>query len=340
MIISTCGYGTTGASAVADFIKGYSKIQLYDKSEFQLLHQADGICDLKYQLTQKCDRISSNAAIKRFLRIKNNNEGMLLSRHCKNFEKFTNDYIDELVICSWEGRSNGDPSDVSNLSTNKNVRQLQRGIDYFLRHRNKMWHFPRFQNRYYSSMPVDKFDKITRTYLNNIFNSLGINTEEDVMFDMLFSATNPSAGMEFFDNPKAIVVDRDPRDLFLAARRNVWANAFMPWDTAEKFVDYYKAIRTTSKDGNNVLRIQYEDLIYHYYETTETIMDFLGYQSRPDNEFKFFNPDVSVRYTNRKVDQTEFADQIAYIEKKLPEYLYEFSKYVKVEDQLNAYKKG
>ena len=157
------------------------------------------------------------------------------------------------------------------------------------------------------------------------------------MMDMLFSATNPSVGMEFFNDPKAIVVDRDPRDLFLAARRNVWANAYMPWDSAESFTRYYKAVRENSKESKRALRIQYEDLIYKYYETTSTIMEYLEKDYRPDNEFKYFNPDVSVRYTNRKVDQIEYRDQIAYIERELPEYLYEFHKYLPVEKQKTVF---
>lgn len=338
MIISVSGYGTTGASAVIDFLRGYPDKQVYVGAEFQLLHQPDGICDLKYHLCQSCERIASNAAIHRFRRIKYNTVGMQLQKQCPSFYQLMDEYVDKLTVCSWNGRSGADPSDVTNLSTNKAIRYFQRGMDYFLRKRNKMWHFPTYQQRYYSSLSEEEFDEITKDFLKKLFRDLSLDESRDIIFDMLFSSTNPKLGMEFFEDSKVIIVDRDPRDLYLATRRNIWANAYIPWDEVSKFVDYYKALRVNTKPFQNALHIQYEDLIYKYYPTTKTIMDFLGINERPQNEFLKFNPDVSVKYTNRKVDQTEYSDQISYIEKCLPEFLYCFPEYCKIQDQKNRYK--
>ena len=58
MIVSTCGYGSTGASAVLDYLRGYDNVNLLDSLEFQLVHEADGVSDLKYHLTQSRERIS------------------------------------------------------------------------------------------------------------------------------------------------------------------------------------------------------------------------------------------------------------------------------------------
>jgi hypothetical protein len=338
MIISTCGYGTTGASAVIDFLKGYPDKQVYDGAEFQLLHQPDGICDLKYHLCISKERIGSNAAIKRFIKIKYTTIGRLLQKQCSDFYPLMDKYIERLTVSTWNGRSGADPSDVTNLSTNKYYRYFQRGMDYFLRKRNKNGHFPRYQKRYYSTLSKDYFDSVTKDFLHQLFRSLNLNEEKDIIFDMLLSSTNPELGMEFFDDCKVIIVDRDPRDLFLATQRNIWANAYIPWDSVEKFVDYYKTLRINTNPYKDALHVQYENLIYHYYETTQMIMSFLGYNERPQNEFTFFDPDFSVRYTNRKTDQTEFAAQIKYIEDNLPEYLYDFPKYIPVKEQLLAFK--
>lgn len=337
MIISVNGYGTTGASAVIDFLRGYLDKQVYIGAEFQLLHQPDGICDLKYHLCESRERIASNAAIQRFARIKYNTVGMQLQKQCHEFYPLMDEYIKKITVCEWSGRSGADPSDVTNLSTNKHIRFFQRAMDYLLRNRNKLWHFPKYQKRYYSSLSVQYFDTVTKEFLSKLFSALGLDESRDIIFDMLFSATNPELGMEFFDECKTIIVDRDPRDLFLATRRNIWANAYIPWDDVKKFVAYYKALRENTKPYEKAMHVQYEDLIYKYYETTDSIMSFLGYTNRPENEFKSFNPDISVRYTNRKVDQTEFSEQIKYIEDTLPEYLYSFSEYIPVKDQFENY---
>ena len=65
-IISVSGFGYSGSGAVIDYLKGYSNISVFDAVEFQLLHEADGLLDLRYFLSESRERISCNAAINRF----------------------------------------------------------------------------------------------------------------------------------------------------------------------------------------------------------------------------------------------------------------------------------
>ena len=63
----------------------------------------------------------------------------------------------------------------------------------------------------------------------------------------------------------------------------------MPQKDVKTFVEYYRMLREFSEVDDTALYIRYEDIIYNYYDTTEKIMKYLGYNSRPENEFKFFN---------------------------------------------------
>ncbi|MGN9152241.1 sulfotransferase [Bariatricus sp. HCP3S3_E12] len=330
MIVSTCGYGSTGASAVLDYLRGYDNVNLLDSLEFQLVHEADGVSDLKYHLTQSRERIGCNAAIKRFLRLKKTPLGYKLKRLGVDFDKLTEEYIGELVQVSWKGYSSYDPLDVANIPSNFYLYKARRALNKMLRTICNRWHYPRFQKRYFSLLSEEEFDLITKKYIQKLFDSIGFSLEKDIITDMLFSATNPALGMEFFDDAKAIVVMRDPRDLFLTIQSHLWTNGFQPWDSVEKFVLYYKSLieHTVRTGDNRILNIQYEDLIYNYEETTQVINAFLGYDNRPANEFKYFDPDVSVRYTQRFTKATQYAAEIKYIEENLPQYLYDFKQYV------------
>lgn len=329
MVISTCGFGSTGASAVLDFLRGYDDVYLLDSLEFQLVHEPDGISDLKYHLTQSRERIGCNAAIKRFLRLKNTPLGYKLKHLGVDFDEITDRYIEKLTQVSWKGHSNFDPLDVSSISKNKFCFKFQRAINKVLRTINKRWHYPRFRTRYYSLLTSDRFDDITKEYIHALFNSMGFSMERDIVTDMLFSATNPTLGMEFFDDARAIVVTRDPRDLYVTIENGLWANGFQPWDSVEKFVVYYKSLmeHTIHSNDSRVLEIHYEDLIYNYKATTENIIQFLGYTDRPNNEFLYFDPDISVKYTQRYIRANKFKQDILYIESHLPEYLYNFTEY-------------
>ncbi len=332
MIIAICGFGASGASAVIDFLKGYKDLQLVP-FEFQLLHQADGISDLKYHLTESRERVTCNAAIKRFRRLMfKSGVGRNIQKIVgANYKQIVDDYLDAITLAEWKGRSSYDPVDISDRSTIPFVFFMQRAATYLLRKINPAWCVPGYRTRYFSILDEDYFDKVTIDFLNRLFAEAGYDIKDNLVLDMLLSATNPTKGMEFFSEIKAIVVVRDPRDIYIRSRIQVFLNAFMPQSSVEDYCTFFRAIREKAKFDDNTICIKYEDLIYKYKETTERIMAFLGYDRRPENEFMYFNPNVSVKYTNLSRKYPERTKEIQYIEKNLEEYLYPFSEFTPVE---------
>ena len=334
MVIATCGYGSVGTSAVLDFLRGYEDIQVVP-FEFQFLHQADGISDLKYYLTQSRERISCNAAITRFRRLCFKS---IAGRRIKgivgdSYESIVNEYLSSIVCATWKGRSNYDPIDVGDRSGNGLVLKIQRSLSYMIRKVNKEANFPGYKERYYSIMTEEEFDAATRIFLSKLFSAAGIDMSKKLVLDMLFSATNPMQGSEYFDDIKILVIDRDPRDNYIASQLKKFSNKFMPADSVEHFIKYYKTSRENTIWNEKVLKVQYEDLIYHYDETSSEIIKFLGFTNRPENEFKYFDPDISVRYTNFKNSKKGFEKQVELIEKELPNHLYRFTEYHQRTDQ-------
>ena len=343
MVISTCGYGNTGASAVLDFLRGYRGLNVVSNFEFQLIHMPDGILDLKYHLTENRERIATNAALKRFRRAAVNGWfGRKMSgRYGGEYIDKTQRYIGKLLGVSWKGTSVYDPSDVSNLAQNEIMHAIQAAVFRLLRRINKNYHFPRYHTRYLSIMDAQTFDSITKEYLNDILSMAVPELGGDIVMDMLVSATNPASGMEFFDDGRVIVVHRDPVDLFLRANEHKSTNAFMPCSDVASFTKYYRMLMEGSVHSDDALYVRYEDLIYDYYPTTQRIMEYVGKTDRPEDEFKFFNPDLSVRYTRADLTYPGHDGEIKYIKEQLPEFLYKFPiKYTPVAKQPKQSAKG
>ena len=342
MIVGITGFGCSGSSAVVDYLKGFSSVYFFDNSidplEFQIIHEADGINDLKFHLTKSHERVGCNAAIQRFNKLLEKGAWghrmkVLLG---DKYEKWCQDYIDELVQIKWEASTDSwaDPPDICRVhfkekETNPYVvwaKKIEKRIN---RIRKRLFNYKTEEriiiDRYFSMLTEQEFDLITTKYLEELFCMLGLRPENINLLDMPTSCTNPLLGLEFIKDSKCIVVDRDPRDLWVTAIRIREFSRFMPNDDVRKFVVYYKKMHELMELSDDVLLLKYEDMIYKYYESTERIKEFVGLSGTPDREFKFFNPLVSAKYTNRRQFYEEVQDDIRLIEMELRDYLYDFT---------------
>ncbi len=342
MIISTCGFGNTGASAVLDFLRGYPDMQRISKFEFQLFHMADGINDLKYHLTVSRERIACNSAIKRFERAAlHGHVGRMMKKIAgKGYVRLTHNYIDSLIQASWMGYSSYDPSDVTNRVHEGIRHRIQVYTNYAVRGVSHRFHYPRYQKRYLAVMDEERFDELTRSYFEEILRLAGLDPDRDILTDVLFSAMNPGQGTEFVKDPKIILVFRDPRDLFIRDNEHQATNGHTPCRDVGEFIKYYRTLMEKRVPYEDALVIQYEDLIYDYYPTTQRIMDHLGFTERPAEEFRFFDPDKSVSYTKAWETYRGHEAEKKLIEESLPEYLYSYRDYRSKEEQRKQYKGG
>ena len=337
MIISICGIGNSGASAVVDYLRGFDDIDIFDSYEFQLLHQPDGINDLKYHLTNNKERITCNVAINRFIRSQKKGLFANQMRYClgDKYDKWWKEYLAELVPVSWKGEtSNFDPSDISNRPNNYYIRVALNRMERILKKINNKVHLLPYRIKYFGLLTEEEFDAITKKHLNKLMKLLDLNPENKLVIDMLFSSTNMKQGMEFFNSSKAILIDRDPRDIYVSASLHPEDSRFMPNNDSNAFVKYYRSIHECidNEQDDRILIIKYEDLIYDYLNTTKKINDFLGILHRPQKEYKFFDPTYSEKYTNRQSLYKNQQLDIDYISKELNEYLYSFENKINPKD--------
>lgn len=338
MFIGVCGYGATGSSAIVALLKEYEELNVCDKAEIQEAFRVDGLQDLEYHLIKQYSRhISGDAAIKRFKESIKYYKTPIVKKTIppKEYMRIANAYIDSLIQGSWYGIDN---------------------IDYTTGHPfynfivllYKKIVFPKFESitghsfdhwparkMYLSIQPEDFYEK-TKLYTDALINAVSEQNDKPVVFDQVFDGNAPENCFPFFRNPKAIVVDRDPRDLWLVAKYADRASGearFMPRQDVKVYVEYYRRLRMKQKkeDTKDVLFVQFEDAIYNYDMTVERIEKFLGCHKHNKIK-KYFKPDVSINNTQlfNNPKYSNCIEEIRYIEKMLPEYLFEFEKYPKL----------
>ncbi len=179
----------------------------------------------------------------------------------------------------------------------------------------------------------EEFMKEARAFVNSYF-EMCRKGNDDMLYDHLLFPEQSNVVERFFDDDfRLIVVDRDPRDIYISDKY-FWSTPKygcqtipMPRDI-DGFCDYWLAMheRADKQRGQkNILFVQFEDLIYNYDETVKKIFDFCGIEGeRHTRKKQVFDPDKSINNT-QVFNIVDGADKIcARIEEKLPSLIYEF----------------
>ena len=102
----------------------------------------------------------------------------------------------------------------------------------------------------------------------------------------------------------------------------------VPYPTeVEAFCALYRQLRTSEKPASSakIHRFHFEDLIYHYDDTVRSILTILGLsESDHLRKKEAFKPEKSINNTQIFRSSPAYFEEAAIIEKRLPEYLYDF----------------
>lgn len=327
MIIGVTGYGCSGASACMDVLKEFEDVQYYNPNiEFQLLQQPDGIRDLRFHLIESRRRISISTAITRFIQRTNFARSDFLSVQTKGqYKKLSQEYVESLIQMRWQGKSGLDPKDLLSPLERPILRLPNALIKRIIWLFNSKGYWPPARERYYSCIDEKYFNLQTEKYMNAIFLASGFDLQKPIILEQLFCLEFPLEGAEYFcTDCKSIIVERDPRDIFMDSNGYfASAESFMPnTGNVEDFVQYYSGLHHASAKDPNVLYLQYEDLIYDYENTIDKLEDFTGLKHVYPR--KHFKPEWSVNNTQTFKLYPQYDDKIRYIEENLSEYLYPF----------------
>lgn len=331
MIIGVCGLGYTGSGAVIDLLKEYSGLQVEDKDEFGLVFRPDGLQDLCYQVTHPRRYMSSDMAIHRFIRLYRHTfrpRAGWGKDYSEQAEAYLDEFINSIAQVSWMGTWSGDAYMKPSLLNSVNGHICMRISRIADRKFGKMI----YPNReMYLSVLPENYMKSAIELISRLFQMLGYDDSGTLVLNQPFPGNDPASCFGYFRDAKAIVVDKDPRDLYYQCKFEVKSNCtWTPCYSVEKFTAYYRALRRGMKreSSENVLFVRFEDLIYEYESTVKKIEEFIGLS--PENHIypkKYLDTDISVNNTQLFRKYASLKADTAHIESQLGEYLFPYNNY-------------
>ena len=293
--IGVSGFGWSGSGAVVDLVSEFENCKPLDV-EFRLIKDPYGISDLESFLVEHWDILRSDKAIGDFIWFCSilNMKGSKLSRVGENlsqklsidFMKETQKYIDTLTNIKYSGYSM-----IFNY-------HLSATFLFFNKIMRKLGLIPTNKKMYLARPTKEKFIYETQIYLSNIFkNFIDKNKINTIILDQAISITNLNMSMRYFKDIKLIIVDRDPRDIYVDLVHHkalVGADSNIE-ERPKRFVEYYNLVRSNLELNKNTLKINFEDLILNYEDEVKKIKFFLGNTYSHVKYKKYFNPSISIK---------------------------------------------
>lgn len=336
MIISTCSFGSTGSSVITDYLKEFDNVRVMDAVEMTWISAVDGIIDLDYHLNNPhCRTADSICAIDRYRELCKRK--LPLFEKCgvskETFEKSVEEFINAIVMTSWKWvkPTYGSPSFWVELKDRIYRKTKLKKIYKWQLSNKRQWEGYPYEDVYLSVRPRN-FEIAVKKHIKDVMSAFGAKDHEHLAFDQLFPGNNPQACFKYFDDPYAIVVDRDPRDIYVFGKTVLIKGAaghIMPLNNVKDFVIYYRALRDNQpyKEKNErILTLRFEDLVYNYDTATRKIREFLHIGENPKPK-SVFDPSLSIANTQVWKRYQEFNKDIEYIEAELKEYLFDFEGY-------------
>jgi len=328
------GYMFSGKSAVSDILREHSGFLVPNyRLEFDLLRVPHGLIDLKHALVDNWSWLRSDKAIREFMELavvlnrkpvtileKVFKPGFGYSAIYKDFDTITSKFINSITVDRWVMQL---PYDLVFLGLWRHAK---------LKILSKLTGVYGWPNVEYQLSSGANFQSNVKTYLHEVLTSgLDLKNTHTVVTHNMLEPYDPSVGCYFFDDIKSIVVDRDVRDIYMTATSYSHGfNDFVPMYSrilgafdVNLFINRQAVLRNrTNFDCNeHIMRICFEDLVFKYENSCDSIRKFLGI-TPSEHHLKgvYFDPAVSEANVGlwRKAEGSQLR-AISQIEKHLPE---------------------
>ncbi len=331
-IITSVGYYGTGSSAVTDFLKEFSTVSLAGRGEYEIrfVQDPDGISDLYHNVIENNHRHNTSNSIKRFKKyIDYLNGDFYTKRYRKffgeNFKKISYDYIDSLTSlkavswCHLDQYNRGRFFTLFDICYSIIFKKIKKA-------KERQSLLQKKELGYYTYITEEEFLRKTKDYLDKLFDEANVKNTDNIIVEQMLPPSNIDRYIKFFNDLKVVVVDRDPRDVYIITKE-IYKGNIIPVGNVSEFCHWFKIIREHRKHESfdNALLIQFEDLVYKYEETTQKIVDYVGLNKNNHIEKqKYFDPSKSIKGTKIFTKFPQYKKDIEYIEAELKEYIYEY----------------
>ena len=327
------GYIGSGSSAIVDYIKEFENT--YEcEAEIRTIRDPYGICQMEQALVDHWELINSSAAITDFLNLCNicsrkgggkfplARAGLRYSETVsKDFMKITQRYIDKLV--DYEYCQDYYYGKFKKPYLKYAIDRCRFGAEVYSNGKIRLAN--RNIKCYFSKPTAEQFCAATQEYFQELYEPR-VDDGGFIILDQAVSPNNTQVIHKYFKKAKMIVVDRDPRDMYIdeILHREMLDDDLSSCEAGIRYAVRQKALRSNAVDDADVLYVNFEDMIMNYEETGKRIMDFLGFTEKDHSSpKKHLKPEVSsknVRMWQRHY--AEYKDALDTLREELPELCY------------------
>lgn len=333
-VITCTGYGTTGSSAATDFFSEFENVYKVPHTfECTFIHEAGGLYDLE-KAVEEGHRFKVDYAVHKFL-----NLCSLLQK--EEYGKFFNGlffeiskkFIENTFVCCWNGwwhrAAENSPMILKNRLLYERAKihynALQKKKPKYGLYEADTW-MPSYQpyTTQYYLCDVKKFRNAAKKYVLQLMRELNVNNFDFLLIDQLLPPIKPELYLHYFDDIRVIVVDKDPRDHFLA-NKLFWGERYIPVNV-DKYIYFYSHTRSAKTNSKYVKYINFEELIYKYEECSNALIKFVGLNLNcHKKKGLFFIPEKSKKNTMIFFRYSNYSDEVEKLERELSSYLFDFS---------------
>ncbi|MGM9552429.1 MAG: sulfotransferase domain-containing protein [Clostridia bacterium] len=340
-VITATGYYKTGSSAAYDLLKEYSSCTsgIVGEAEFEhlMLYTPNGLFDLEDKLLLGNNIHRSDEALRSFyeeMRRLNDNNFVWFGNYSKKpgpgfmeaVDGFIENLTDIILNCNWS---------YDYLTTKFSLKHTFGSIKNVLTGRQVVGDFAKgivYRKKdctRYSYVTEEEFYKIAEIFFTSYCELIKGENQGSLLMDHCILPHNLYRIDRYLGNMKVILVDRDPRDVFIPVMNEVKSKNVSPRVPCdiEDFILFWKKLRSSVKkaDSKSILRIRFEDMFYNYEESVRLIEDFCGLDAKDHvDKYKYFNPEKSIKHLKTFSNCSEYEKEIKRIEESLTEYLYDF----------------
>jgi hypothetical protein len=319
------GFYSTGGSAVGDILSECSNVYRFPV-EFRIVKEYRGLLDLGSNIYSN-DPERVDLAIKDFLwlvsklNIKTSwfrNGGLDYGMHTgNNLIKETEKYIKDIIDYKY-------PMEWYYYDFNRNiVNQISRKFIKKITGNNIRTEafFTNIDRRSYYDASNNYIDRLLQLAMSN-------NQRDFVAIQNAVPLTEYSLfkeGLRYFNESKIVIVDRDPRDVYLSIYESRYLPLKQSDNRVDAFINFYLSLRKdldVIKLRKDVLYVRFEDLCWNYDNELKRIFCFLNIDiSSHEQPKKSFDPEISRKNSRLFEGNCEYT-AINKIEKNLKKYLY------------------
>lgn len=324
------GYFYSGSSAVVDLLKEY--ISCFEcGAEIRFINDPYGLIQLENSLTDNWDWIRAGMALDDYcelcLKLSRKKDRMPFRAfgmgYTDNlnpyFVEITMDFINKLTDFEYDNDFYAYQAKTNYVQYILNRWRL--GIEIYSKQLFKV-HKKRMVRHAHPSK--EEYYGAVKEYIDKLFKyQIDKQGKEYIIMDQAIHPRDSYVINRYFNNGKMIIVDRDPRDMFV---QSILSGA-VDYDNSSKagsnFAKLQSSLHERNIDAQNVLEIHFEDLVYDYGKTVNKIESFLDLD--PDKHVmkrKYFNPDISKKNIGlwRKY-YDKYNEAIDVIAREMPGYI-------------------